>query len=139
MRQENNLLEFLFTTVEVNFQSVFVCLLPSCGMSISKPLLNSGVFSQYAVSCSSSEVGAPCSIPPRQRPTSRATVLSRSTSHTQESVSCGNDIPEPVSAKSDVPVNKKNICLRSLWWTQFLQNGCINQSRHDYIFIEFKL
>lgn len=61
------------------------------------------------MSCSSSEVAAPCSIPPRQRPTSRATVLSRSTSHTQESAGGGRDIPEAGSAKSEVPVKLENI------------------------------
>ncbi|TNN33882.1 hypothetical protein EYF80_055955 [Liparis tanakae] len=42
-------------------------------------------------------------IPPRQRPTSRAAVLSRSTSHTQESAGWGSGAPEAGSEKSDAP------------------------------------
>lgn len=56
--------------------------LPNWGVSISTPSLKSGVFIQYAVSCSSGDTGEPWSMPPRHRPIRRAIVLSRSTSHT---------------------------------------------------------
>lgn len=54
------------------------------------------------MSCSSRVVAAPCSMPPRQRPTSRAAVRSRSTSHTQDCAGWGSGVPAG-STKSGVP------------------------------------
>jgi len=80
-----------------------VCI-PSWGISVSKPLLKSGVLSQWVVCCSSGEGGAPWSIPPRQRPTSSATVRSRSTNHTQH---CAGPDTHNGSTRSGVPTGKK--------------------------------
>lgn len=80
-----------------------VCI-PSWGISVSKPLLKSGVLSQWVVCCSSGEGGAPWSIPPRQRPTSSATVRSRSTNHTQH---CAGPDTHNGSTRSGVPTRKK--------------------------------
>lgn len=78
--------------------------IPSWGISVSKPLLKSGVLSQWVVCCSSGEGGAPWSIPPRQRPTSRATVRSRSTNHTQH---CAGPDTHNGSTRSGVPTGRK--------------------------------
>ena len=79
--------------------------LPNWGVSISTPSLKSGVFIQYAVSCSSGDTGEPWSMPPRHRPIRRAIVLSRSTSHTQDWAGWGSGTPAG-SISSGPPENK---------------------------------